>query len=208
VEASKLDEFQPQLHLPLSLGGHRVIIRRWRISDMNEHEALFDTNAAEHLAPWLPPQPTPRTPTEKRNWARDRINLGLERWEEGTDYRFFIVRKIDEKIVGQIGVTGVLRNVNQSAFIGYWVGKEYTGHGYATEATRLAMQFGFEYLRLHRITLWISPANLASLRVAEKLQLRHEGQIKGALFLGGQWQDTEIYAITSEEWKERLGKSG
>jgi len=198
-----LEEFQPRYTLPRSLDGARLTIRQWRMSDLEEHEELFSANLEEHLKPWLPPQPKVTSERERREQAILRIQLMLDKWEEGSDFRFLIVRRADEKIVGQIGITGIVRNVNQSAFIGYWIGKAHTNQGYATEATELAIDYAFQHLRLHRISLWISPDNLPSLKVAKKLNLRHEGCVKGALFLGGRWQDTEIYSVLKEEWDRR-----
>jgi [ribosomal protein S5]-alanine N-acetyltransferase len=72
--------------------------------------------------------------------------------------------------------------------------------GYITEAVKAIFTFAFESLRLHRLSFWIAVDNDASLRVAEKLGLRYEGTALRALHLGGRWQDTKIFAITSEEW--------
>ncbi|MEO6939686.1 MAG: GNAT family protein [Candidatus Kapaibacterium sp.] len=198
-----LNAFQPLDHLPKRLESDHILIRQWYLSDLEEHEALFDDGIAHHLAPWFPLQTPGQTPSQKRRAAREKILMALDRWETGTDYRFFIIEKSTNKIVGQIAITGIVRNVNQSAFIGYWIGWEHLNKGLATEATILAFEYAFEYLKLHRISLWISPDNAPSIQVAKKLELRYEGQIKSALFLGGRWQDTEIYSILSDEWETR-----
>ena len=134
---------------------------------------------------------------------RDMLRTTTEKWEDGIDHRFAIVLKSSGAIIGQIGITNIIRNVAQSAFIGYWIGNDYLKQGYATEALVLALHFAFEFARLHRISLWIMPDNVASLRMAEKLKLRYEGLAVKALYLGGDWQDTKIFAITSDEWAER-----
>jgi ribosomal-protein-alanine N-acetyltransferase len=134
---------------------------------------------------------------------REMLRMTIERWEDGLDHRFVIILKETEAIVGQIGITNIIRNVAQSAFIGYWVGSEYLNRGYATEALVSTLHYAFELAGLHRISLWIAPDNVPSLRMAEKLNLRFEGRALGALHLGGKWQDTNIYAMTSEEWEER-----
>ena len=124
-------------------------------------------------------------------------------WEDGIDHRFAIILKETGGIIGQIGITNIIRNVAQSAFIGYWIGDEYLNHGYATEALVSALHYSFELARLHRISLWIVPTNAPSLKMAAKLKLRYEGRALRSLNLGGNWQDTDIFAITYEEWIER-----
>ncbi|MEP7235076.1 MAG: GNAT family protein, partial [Ignavibacteriota bacterium] len=134
---------------------------------------------------------------------RELLRTTIERWEDGYDHRFAVILKATGKMIGQTGITNIIRNVAQSAFIGYWIGDEYLNRGYATESLVLALHYSFEFAKLHRISLWISPANAPSLRMVEKLKLRAEGTALKALHLGGSWQDTNIYAITSEEWDER-----
>ncbi len=198
-----LEEFKPRNNLPRSLESNRLTIRQWRISDIEEHEELFQSSFEKHLSPWLPPQEESRNPNDRNRQLHDRVVAMLDKWEEGSDFRFLIVRNSDKRIVGQLGITGIVRNVNQSGFIGYWIGRDFLNNGYASEATVMAMHYAFEFLRLHRISLWISPDNTASLRIANKLGLRLEGRVKDALYLGGRWQDTVIYTILKAEWEER-----
>jgi ribosomal-protein-alanine N-acetyltransferase len=198
-----LEQFQPRKYLPRSLESERLTIRQWRIGDIEEHEELFQSSYEKHLSPWLPPQEESKSFAERKRQLHDRVIAMLDKWEEGSDYRFLIIRNSDKRIVGQLGITGIIRNVNQSCFIGYWIGREFLNQGYATEATVMAMHYAFEFLKLHRVSLWISPDNAGSLRIASKLRLRHEGTIKEALFLGGRWQETEIFTILSDEWDIR-----
>jgi len=156
-----------------------------------------------HLAPYSPIRVAATTHMDGVRSMRELLRTTTERWEDGLDHRFVIILKESGAIIGQIGITNIIRNVAQSAFIGYWIGSQYLNRGYATEALVSALHYGFEFARLHRISLWIAPDNVPSLRMAEKLKLRFEGTALRALHLGGNWQDTNIYAITSEEWNER-----
>jgi ribosomal-protein-alanine N-acetyltransferase len=53
--------------------------------------------------------------------------------------------------------------------IGWRLAAEFWNRGYATEAAREAMRFGFEELRLTEIVSLTVPANLPSRRVMEKI---------------------------------------
>ncbi len=58
--------------------------------------------------------------------------------------------------------------------IGWRVGAEHWGHGYATEAARAALSFGFEALRLEEIVSITVPANTRSRRVMEKIGMTRD----------------------------------
>ena len=53
--------------------------------------------------------------------------------------------------------------------VGWRLAREHWGHGYATEAARAAVAFGFDELALDEIVALTTPANVRSRRVMEKL---------------------------------------
>lgn len=63
----------------------------------------------------------------------------------------------------------------QSAFIGYFLDGKYNGKGYATKAVKLAVDYAFNELELHRIEAGVMPNNKASIRVLEKAVFHKEG---------------------------------
>ena len=60
--------------------------------------------------------------------------------------------------------------------IGWRIARPFWGRGYATEAARAALEFGFGRLGLERIVAFTTPANTRSLRVMEKLGMRFAGE--------------------------------
>jgi ribosomal-protein-alanine N-acetyltransferase len=197
-----LEEFRPG-RIPKSIESSRLILKQLQVSDADEYDACLRNSFSGHLEPWWPRAPEEGTSGERRRAMRDQIFAALDKWESDQDYRLAIRLKADGTIIGQLGLTQVVRGVSQCSAMGYWIAKDHLRRGYATEAVVLGFQFGFECLALHRITLWIAPDNIASVGVARKLGLRFEGLAERALFLAGAWRDTDIYAITSEEWSER-----
>lgn len=197
------EEFKPVHPLPSQIESPRLILRQFEMRDAQEFYLLEQRSLQVHLAPYSPVKPMPANDAEGIRAMREMLRTTIERWEDGLDHRFVIILKDTGAMIGQIGITNIIRNVAQSAFIGYWIGNEYLNCGYATEALVSTLHYSFEFAKLHRISLWIAPDNIPSLRMAEKLKLRFEGTALRALQLGGKWQDTNIYAITSEEWNER-----
>ena len=198
-----LDAFRPPERVPKSIGSQRLLLRQYRTSDADALASLLTLSFKDHLEPWSPPSMKQEAESGGRRAAREHILAALNKWDEGSDYRLFITLRETGEIVGQIGLTQLIRGVSQSCFIGYWIGLPYIRQGYATEAVVLAMEFAFDVLKLHRVSLWIGIENVHSLRIPEKLGLRFEGTAERALFLGERWQDTHIFAVTSEEWAER-----
>ena len=76
----------------------------------------------------------------------------------------------------QIGGIGLRVDAqNQNAELGYWLGVAHWGKGYATEAAREMLRYGFEDLKLHRIFASHFQNNPASGRILTKLGMHHEG---------------------------------
>ncbi|MCA9297324.1 MAG: GNAT family N-acetyltransferase [Phycisphaerales bacterium] len=61
--------------------------------------------------------------------------------------------------------------------IGYRFLPEYWGRGYATEACRASVVFGFDVLNLERIIGLVLEENTASIRVLEKIGMKPDGEI-------------------------------
>jgi RimJ/RimL family protein N-acetyltransferase len=87
------------------------------------------------------------------------------------------------------------------AELGYWIGVPYWGNGYATEASRTLVKYGFETLGLHRIFASHVVRNSASARVLRKIGMRHEGCQRGHILKWGEFLDLEIYGmLASDAW--------
>ena len=84
--------------------------------------------------------------------------------------------------------------------LGYVIDPDHHGQGYATEAARALLRYGFETMGLHRIVAICDPRNAASVRVLEKLGMRREAHHVGGVFLHGEWADEVVYAVLDTEW--------
>ena len=71
-----------------------------------------------------------------------------------------------------------------------------------TEAVKLALQFAFEKVNLHRVQAGIMPHNIGSIKVVKKAGLLYEGLSKYHVNINGVWEDHEIFAITKEIWSK------
>jgi RimJ/RimL family protein N-acetyltransferase len=92
---------------------------------------------------------------------------------------------------------------DRRAELGYWLAAAAWDHGFATEACRAAITFGFETLALARIYAQVIEDNTASMRVLDKLGMVREGVKRKHIVKGGRPRDVVIYGLLRDEWPPR-----
>lgn len=90
-------------------------------------------------------------------------------WEKFGYGNWGIVSENEEEIIGWAGLQ-FLPETNETE-VGYLLDAPFWGRGYATEAARVSVQFGFENFDFPEIIALVHPDNAASLRVAAKCGL-------------------------------------
>ncbi len=128
------------------------------------------------------------------------ILLAHKRAASGEAYSFAIVRREDGALLGGIGLRP--RRALQ-AELGYWVGVPYWGQGYASEAARRMIAFGFDDLGLNRIYASYFGSNPASARVLQKAGMVYEGAMRGHILKWGEYLDLGFYAILRADYEEQ-----
>ncbi|WP_239075309.1 GNAT family N-acetyltransferase [Planosporangium flavigriseum] len=114
-----------------------------------------------------------------------------------TEYYLVVTLPGDELIgFARLGLDGV-----QAAKLGYAIRHDQWGHGYATDAARALVDFGFRQLGLHRISAAIGPDNEASIAVVKRLGMQYEGRIRDHVFTNGSWRDSLLYSVLAAEWE-------
>lgn len=114
---------------------------------------------------------------------------------------FAITARPAGHMVGAIGL--VLRPAHDRAELGYWIGKPFWGHGYATEAAAAVLRYGFDVLGLNRIHACHFARNPASGRVLEKVGMRPEGISRQHVRRWGRFEDLVQYGMLREEHERR-----
>ncbi|MEC3022160.1 GNAT family protein, partial [Bacillus cereus] len=84
--------------------------------------------------------------------------------------------------------------------LGYWIGKNYWGKGFATEAVNRMIQFGFIELGLNKIWASAISRNRSSIKVLEKSGLRKEGTLRQNRLLLNTYEDVDVYGILKTEY--------
>jgi RimJ/RimL family protein N-acetyltransferase len=144
--------------LPGEVVGRRVVLRRWVVSDVPEMAAVVERNT-EHLRPWMP-------------WAKetldekDRAAL-IETWErswlDGGEVVFGVF--LDGRAIGGCGLHR--RRGPNGLEIGYWIDKDHTNQGMATEVARALTTAALSVPGITFVEIHHDKANVASRRVPE-----------------------------------------
>lgn len=174
-----------------TLETERLILRGFQLEDASEFERLIAPKEVTDGTLSFPhPVPT--------GWGIERINRMLERFEKGEHVEFAICTRDAGALIGGIGLSITARH--KRGHLGYWLGVEFWGKGYATEAARAVLTYGFQTLGLHRIEAGHWPRNPASGRVLEKIGMQREGLMRGDLLKGDQFEDTILYSRLSTDF--------
>lgn len=87
--------------------------------------------------------------------------------------------------------------------IGWVFNPKFQNRGYASEAAKAVLEYGFKDMNLHRIIATCQPENIPSYRVMEKIGMRREGFFKKCIPNGNEWWDEYYYAILEEDFNKR-----
>jgi len=83
--------------------------------------------------------------------------------------------------------------------LGYWIGEDQWGKGYATEAASALMAYAFNDLALHRIQGRHFVRNGGSGRVLQKLGMQLEGTHRDAYWRWDRSEDVAVYAVLASD---------
>ena len=130
---------------------------------------------------YMPTSKVVRTPWER---AERLIGIYQKRWEEHplNAMGWSATQKSDGQFIGICGIEGVPDTADGE--IDYRFGPPYWGQGYATEAARAMIRFGFEQTAWDRIVAFVVPANAASVRIVEHLGFVYEKDVNYLEYAG------------------------
>lgn len=167
----------------------RLQLRTYSEADIPELVPLI---GAREVAATTGRIPHPYTEQDARDF------LALIR--DDNEFRFAVFLRDGGQMCGGVGLRPASQH--QHAELGYWIGVPYWGNGYATEAARELLRYGFENLKFHRIYASHFKNNLASARVLKKLGMSYEGRQRGHVRKWDQFIDLELYGLLRQEWEQ------
>jgi RimJ/RimL family protein N-acetyltransferase len=187
------DHVPTELLAALPLATERLILRDFADEDwFAVHSYAADPEVSRYMD-WGP-NSTPET--------RAYVERALVAQQEKPrrDFDLAITLRADDRLIGGCGIHVSDPQIREG-WIGYVLSRDCWGQGYASEAARALLGFGFGPLGLHRIFATCDSHNLASARVLEKIGMRREGRLHEHKWQKGEWRDSLLYAILEHELK-------
>ncbi|MGH9968133.1 MAG: GNAT family N-acetyltransferase [Pyrinomonadaceae bacterium] len=142
----------------------RLILRMWRGDDFEPYAAICeDPEVMRYLGG--------KTYSRLEAWRHMAFLIG--HWQLLGYGHWAVEEKASGKLAGRIGF---LNPAGWPGFeIGWTLGRQFWGKGYAIEGARKALDYAFTQLNKEHVISLIHPDNKGSIRVAEKLGEKHEG---------------------------------
>lgn len=120
--------------------------------------------------------------------------------KEGRGYHWCVF--YESEIIGLVSLIDVRRTIRtwtiDRSELSYWIAPSMQGNGFATEAARAVVEFGFNELAFHKIIIAHANLNVESKRICEKLEFKQYAYEQDAFCKEGRWHDLI--------WYERIKK--
>ena len=189
AEVEPLAERPPTAELrlpdqPPLLEGQGLRLRPYRESDLAPLVAAIDDETVR----WLTHVPWPYTDEAGRGFLAFAAGSWL-----GLQAHFAIADATDDALLGGLNVD--IDAPHSVGEVGYRVNPEARGHGIATRAVGLAVDWALGALGLARLDLGADTRNLASLRVAARSGFLREGTLHGLVRRGAERSDDAICSL-------------
>lgn len=140
----------------------RLSFRVWMDADLDRlHQICSDSQVMEFVG-------------NGQVWSRQRtgqfIQSAIDTLQEHGYFQWAVIHKADQHLIGYCGFV----KTTTAPEIGWRMAPEYWGQGLATEAARATLKHGIEKLGFQRVIATVQAANLASIRVIQKLGMMLE----------------------------------
>jgi RimJ/RimL family protein N-acetyltransferase len=176
------------------LAGPRVALRRFHTDDLAKFVAYRSCEQVARFQSWDAPYP----PEEGKRFIQEISKQHPD--TPGEWFQFALVLRSTGQLIGDCAAMPHADDPRQCD-IGFTVSTEHQGHGYATEAVRLLLNYLFTERGKHRITAYCDPRNAASVALLERLGMRREGHLRESTWAKGEWTDDLVYALLPDEWQ-------
>ncbi len=168
----------------------RLLLRAWGGSDFEPYARFM---ADPDVTRYLSGEPMSRADA----WRNMAMLAG--HWSLRGYGMWAVERKSDRALLGRVGLH--FPEGWPGLEVGWTLGKEHWGQGFATEAARAAMDYGFLTQNVERLLSVIDVDNLASQAVARRL-----GETRGEqreIAQGGKTFQVDVWSISRDEWAHR-----
>ena len=177
----------------------RLILRRFAYSDNAD---MLKNWAADENVQFMYSEPIYTTKEE----VKGLLDKYIGSYERDDYYRWAVIEKESGKCIGQIAYF-LVDSKNHFAEIEYCIGAAFQCRGYATEATKAVIAFGFEKINLHKVQICTKTINAPSKRVIEKCGFTYEGTLRDYFCMNGEYIGRLYFSMLRSEYEAALRHS-
>ena len=106
---------------------------------------------------------------------------------------------LDGEVIGRVRLS---KRPSSTGELGYEIAPKHWTNGFATEAVRAALEFGFGVQRLHRVQAYVFANNDPSQRLLRKVGFAEEGCLREKVQWGEARMDDLIFGLLASEWEQ------
>jgi len=137
----------------------------------------------------------------EEDFAEDFIESQFRDYKKGSLINFAVVLQDSDLLIGSMGIS--INNKLNEGEMGFWIGVDYWGNGYCTEAAKSVLHYGFSIRKLDRIYAFHFSDNDASGRVLQKIGMKFEGKRKKEYWHRGKLKDTVHFGIYKSDYEKK-----
>jgi len=132
------------------------------------------------------------TITKEKEW--------ITKVHEKGEYQFAIIKKENDTLIGNCGLNDI-NHLKQTGEIGIFIGEESDRNkGYGTEAVKLLIKYGFEYLNLNNIMLTAYSFNERAIKSYKKCGFKEFGRRHNVVTIKNKLYDDIYMEILKEDY--------
>lgn len=173
---------------PKEIKTDRLYLRRFSKEDLDAYAKIMGDH---EVGKWFPKGDGYTYEEAKRS-----LDSILKHWDKHGFGIWAITDKEKVVLLGRCGLNLIAET--SEVEVDFVLARDWWNRGYATEAAKAALAYGFGILKLDRIIALAKPENIASRRVIEKIGMRY---IKDAEYWG---MICAYYGISKAEYTENV----
>jgi len=181
----------------MSMPVYRIVTPRLVIRCYNPVDALLLAKSVSesvgHLLPWMPWAAAEPEPLDAKV---ERLRQFRAKFDLGQDFIYGIFNLDESRLLGG---SGLHTRIGAGALeIGYWLHKDFTNQGYATETTAALTRVAFEIHKVERVEIHCAVENSRSAAVPARLGYNLEATLRKRGFANGHTADGMLWSLFAD----------